>query len=143
MPWGSLGRLVRPLGSLGGHLGSTVRPSMIFRSILAPFWNYFCSQNRSKIDPKINAIFDAILEACWLPFWNQNGLFLEVIFNSCLDSAENGAPHENTVNSNEIEARALGKATKKLQQLKKKQYENKDDNQTHLLMHFELILGGR
>ena len=85
---------------------------MIFRIIFAPFGGHFCNQDRSKIDPKINAIVDAILEAFWLPFWSQNGALLEVILDSYLDSAENCAPHENTINSNEIEARALGKATK-------------------------------
>ena len=42
------------------------------------------------------------------PNWN----FLEVTLDSCLDSAENGAPHENSINSNEVEVRALGKASK-------------------------------
>ena len=44
--------------------------------------------------------------------FTKNGAFLEVILDSFLDSAESGAPHENTVNSNENEARALGQATK-------------------------------
>ena len=61
---------------------------------------------------------------------------------SCLDSAENGAPHENMLTSNEIEARALGKATKKHRTTKEKTDENEDENQTHFLMHFGLILGG-
>ena len=64
-------------------------------------------------------------------------------FDSFLDSAESGAPHENTINSNE-KARLgrLEKRPKNLQQLKRKQYENEDENQTPFLMHFELILGG-
>ena len=45
--------------------------------------------------------------------FEPNLSILEVILDSFLDSAESGAPHENTINSNEIEARALGKATKK------------------------------
>ena len=94
-------------------MGSTVRPSMIFRSMLAPFWGHFCSQHRSKINSKINAIVDAILEAFWLQCLSPNQAVLEVILDSFHDPAESGAPHDNTVNSNEIEARALGKPTKK------------------------------
>ena len=69
-------------------------------------------QNASKMGLKNNAIFDWILEAFWLPFWNPNAAFWEIIFNSVLDSANNGAPHENTVNSSQIEGRSPGKATK-------------------------------
>ena len=61
---------------------------------------------------KINAIFDVILEAFWLPFWNPNGAFWDIIFDSFLDSANNGAPHKNIVNSSQIEGRPPGKATK-------------------------------
>ena len=54
-------------------------------------------------------------------FWKHFGFnclepklsIFEVGWDSFLDSAESGAPHENNVNSNEIEARALGKATNK------------------------------
>ena len=63
-------------------------------------------------------------------FWTKIEHFWKS--DSFLDSAESGAPHENTINSNEIEARTLGKATKKTQQLKNKHYENEDENQTHL-----------
>ena len=52
---------------------------------------------------------------------------------SCVDSAENGAPHENTINSNEIEVRALGKAVKKPLTTEEQQYEHDDENQTHFL----------
>ena len=61
---------------------------------------------------KNNAIFDWILEAFLLLFWNPNAAFWEIISDSFLDSANNGAPHENTVNSSKIEGRSPGKATK-------------------------------
>ena len=42
-------------------------------------------------------------------FWKHCG-----ILDSFLDTEEDRAPNENTINSNDIEARALGKTTKKL-----------------------------
>ena len=76
------------------------------------------------------------------PFGAKNGAFLEVILNSCLDSAENGAPHENTLNSNEIEIRALGKATNTPPTTEEKTLRKENANQTHFLMLLGLILGG-
>ena len=86
---------------------------MIFFFFFVVRWGHFCSEHRSYIAHKFNTLFAAILEAFWLPFWSQNGPLLEVILDSFLDTPENRAPHENAVNRNEIEARALGKATKK------------------------------
>ena len=66
---------------------------------------------------------DAILKAFWLPFCSPNGAFRVVTFGSFLDSAKNGAPHENTGNNKQIEGRALP--------MKKNQYENEDEQLMH------------
>ena len=75
------------------------------------------------------------------PFGAKNGAFLEVILNSCLDSAENGAPHENTINSNEIEVRALGKATKQPPTTEEKTVRKRRRKSDTCLMHCGIILG--
>ena len=81
-------------------------------------------------------MFDAILEAFWFPFWMQNRAFWEVILNICLDSAESGASHENSINSNENETRALGKATKQPPTTEEKTVRKRRRNSDTFLMHF-------
>ena len=67
---------------------------------------------------------------------------MDVILDRSLDSAKNGTPHENTANSNEIEARALGKATNKPTTNVEKTVRKRKRLSDVLLMHFELMSEG-
>ena len=79
--WVALGVL---WGSFGAPAGLT-RYRTIFKEnstcrpcFLVLFSGPKGSQNRSKIDPKMNPFFDAILEVFWMAFWSENGTFWKV-----------------------------------------------------------------
>ena len=54
---------------LGASQGARIR---VCPPNLASFWDHFGAKNPSKIDPKVGRIFDAVLQAFWLPKWSRN-----------------------------------------------------------------------
>ena len=71
-------------------------------------------------------------------FWWILGAFLEVILVTFPGFAKNAAPHELTVNTNQIEGRAPVKASQKAS---KNEEKKRDENEYEKIMDFGDILG--
>jgi hypothetical protein len=72
----------------------------------------FRSKQLSKIDVKIYKLFAVLLGGSWMHFGTNVGRFVEAILGIFFEFANNGAPHENNVNSGRFEGRAPETPTK-------------------------------
>ena len=108
--WGSLGS---PLGAFGGawgllcgSLGSLGAPGALqawfwdfSRKLWVPFWLHFgILLGRFFVSLEASP-FSLIFDCFWCAFGSDFAPLLGISFGSFADSAENDAPHENTLNS--------------------------------------------